>query len=208
MSGSERYFELPDEETLGKLTEGELCTLIQINESHMCHVESEKLGLIKIYVAVVSFVMATLFIEGLHKSFRVFLLFFVVVMGCIVYALSVRWSHVFDNHKKILSSLVEQVLKNENVDIEKEKQSDLNRYFLFNNRRYAFVDKKEDIKRIVQGKKYKPIDLYIYKLKKGHLILNEDGSYHYVGTGTLISLFVGISVIFALLLMIYILVVM
>ena len=191
MSDWRKYFEIPDEETLGKLDQHDLSILIGINENHMCHVESEKLGIIKIYVAVVSIVMAVVFLEGIPKVVKIALLVFLLILGSIVYALSVRWSHVFDNHKKILSSLLEQVLRNSGIDLETEKKSSLNRYFLFDNKKYSFKDKMYDLLKLPKKK-----DRIYYRLKTGHIQLNDDGTYHYVSTGKLISAFVAVSLLF------------
>ena len=194
--------QLSDEETLGKLTEGELSTLIQINETHMCHVEREKLSFLRIYLAAVSFIMAAVFIENLDTRVRLFLISFGLIIGTIVLALSNRWTHVFDNHKKIMVALIEQMLKNEGIDIDEEKKNDLNRYFLFNNRKYEFKDYKEEIKKLFLGKRYKSVNKFIFKMKSGHITLKDDGTYNYVSTGRLISAFVAVTLVFLGLLMI------
>lgn len=193
---------LSDEETLGKLSETDLSILIEANQEHMRHVESEKLSFLRIYLAAVSFIMAVVFVEGLNNKVRIYMLTFGIVIGIIVIALSYRWTHVFDNHKKILRSLIEQMLRNRNIDLESEKRNDLNRYFLFNNRKYEFGEFKQKIRKIKEGKDYKRRDVIIFKLKNGHIMMNDDGTYPYVSTGRLISLFVYITLIFQALLII------
>ncbi len=110
-----------------------LVTMIDENMQHMRHVEEERAEFLSLYLLAFSIVISAVLITDNFPT-SIILLLFLFVVGLISYVLVKRWDHVFNNHKVIVKGLLSELKISQTDD-------DVNRYFLFDNRKMDGVKK-------------------------------------------------------------------